>query len=506
MARLRSPTIMRTVTGSCKLAERHRRSTRSPSKASCRAAPRTIVPRRGTPEPDQAIFAAGAQDHTVISRTPSCAPAASAPAWHEAEPATPLRGRPGRARPSVSRYGLVEPCGPGPWVPASGGEAWAPRLTADRSRRDGWRIRDRRQRRLSGHGRTALKFRARFPDLSIGVVVRCFINESDRHHLASTPSCRRFTGRARGRSSILPRGRHWSWTTGGSIPRSNLDPSRNRGRAQLPRPRSVATATKLPSSDRRDRAAIRDGKEIQARCSLSHDHVLHQRHAFRRHAGAAVRPPAHFPRSTLTTTLWWPGGMPSSVLATRFGTSATSRSAPLPARAAAILDALAGEKHLLIGNNDDDATLALPGWASVRAYREIVVDGSDAGVGPLRVPDLERYGAWCPEPSRPLAREVEPDASPIRRRRGRAGFSARHPGGGLSVASARCPKGRSSQSCLERDALTLEPPLHAYESASTLFPQIVRTFRECGITSVLTDGDGSWISRCGSLLVLLRLG
>ena len=47
---------------------------------------------------------------------------------------------------------------------------------------------------------------------------------------------------------------------------------------------------------------------------------------------------------------------------------------PTPARAAEILDALAGEKHLLVGNNDDDATLGLSGWASVGSYREIVVE------------------------------------------------------------------------------------------------------------------------------------
>ena len=48
---------------------------------------------------------------------------------------------------------------------------------------------------------------------------------------------------------------------------------------------------------------------------------------------------------------------------------------PTPARAAEILDALAGEKHLLVGNNDDEATLGLSGWASVGTYREILVDG-----------------------------------------------------------------------------------------------------------------------------------
>ncbi len=54
---------------------------------------------------------------------------------------------------------------------------------------------------------------------------------------------------------------------------------------------------------------------------------------------------------------------------------------PTAARAAAILDSLAGEKHLLIGNNDDDATLALPGWTSVSAYREIVVDARTLVLG-----------------------------------------------------------------------------------------------------------------------------
>ena len=35
---------------------------------------------------------------------------------------------------------------------------------------------------------------------------------------------------------------------------------------------------------------------------------------------------------------------------------------------------LHGEKHLIAGNNDDAATLALPGWASVRSYAELAVD------------------------------------------------------------------------------------------------------------------------------------
>jgi calcineurin-like phosphoesterase family protein len=42
---------------------------------------------------------------------------------------------------------------------------------------------------------------------------------------------------------------------------------------------------------------------------------------------------------------------------------------------APILAALAGVKHLVAGNNDGAATLALPGWASVEAYRELRADG-----------------------------------------------------------------------------------------------------------------------------------
>ena len=54
---------------------------------------------------------------------------------------------------------------------------------------------------------------------------------------------------------------------------------------------------------------------------------------------------------------------------------------PAPAELAAIFDSLAGEKHLLVGNNDDDRTLALSGWASVSAYREIVVDARSLVLG-----------------------------------------------------------------------------------------------------------------------------
>lgn len=41
----------------------------------------------------------------------------------------------------------------------------------------------------------------------------------------------------------------------------------------------------------------------------------------------------------------------------------------------ALLEALPGRKHLIIGNNDGPATLAAAGWASVQHYVELELDG-----------------------------------------------------------------------------------------------------------------------------------
>lgn len=41
-----------------------------------------------------------------------------------------------------------------------------------------------------------------------------------------------------------------------------------------------------------------------------------------------------------------------------------------------ILATLAGRKHLVLGNNDGEATRRLPGWASVQHYAEIEVEGT----------------------------------------------------------------------------------------------------------------------------------
>jgi len=47
-----------------------------------------------------------------------------------------------------------------------------------------------------------------------------------------------------------------------------------------------------------------------------------------------------------------------------------------PERMTDVLGALNGVKHLVTGNNDDANTVALTGWASVQAYREIEVGGT----------------------------------------------------------------------------------------------------------------------------------
>jgi calcineurin-like phosphoesterase family protein len=47
-----------------------------------------------------------------------------------------------------------------------------------------------------------------------------------------------------------------------------------------------------------------------------------------------------------------------------------------PADAAALLGALRGRKHLVTGNNDLPAIVALPGWTSTQPYAEITVEGT----------------------------------------------------------------------------------------------------------------------------------
>lgn len=47
-----------------------------------------------------------------------------------------------------------------------------------------------------------------------------------------------------------------------------------------------------------------------------------------------------------------------------------------PGHAETLLSRLNGRKHLMIGNNDDAATVNAPQWESVQHYRELVVDGT----------------------------------------------------------------------------------------------------------------------------------
>jgi calcineurin-like phosphoesterase family protein len=45
-------------------------------------------------------------------------------------------------------------------------------------------------------------------------------------------------------------------------------------------------------------------------------------------------------------------------------------------RMSELLNALAGTKHLIVGNNDGPATTGLPGWASVQHYAELQVEST----------------------------------------------------------------------------------------------------------------------------------
>lgn len=44
-------------------------------------------------------------------------------------------------------------------------------------------------------------------------------------------------------------------------------------------------------------------------------------------------------------------------------------------RVGSLLMLLNGRKHLVVGNNDDDAVTGCAGWRSVQSYAELVVDG-----------------------------------------------------------------------------------------------------------------------------------
>jgi calcineurin-like phosphoesterase family protein len=74
------------------------------------------------------------------------------------------------------------------------------------------------------------------------------------------------------------------------------------------------------------------------------------------------------------TPIWQPAGTASSTPKTTSGTSADfALRTPAP-KAAALLRALNGRKHLVTGNNDPAEITALPEWSSVQPYAEITVN------------------------------------------------------------------------------------------------------------------------------------
>ncbi|HEX6143492.1 MAG TPA: metallophosphoesterase family protein [Geminicoccaceae bacterium] len=69
---------------------------------------------------------------------------------------------------------------------------------------------------------------------------------------------------------------------------------------------------------------------------------------------------------------------------------------PKPGRVDQLLDRLAGEKHLILGNNDGHQTATAGGWASVRAYAETTVDDVALVLChyPFRSWNRQARGAW----------------------------------------------------------------------------------------------------------------
>ena len=88
--------------------------------------------------------------------------------------------------------------------------------------------------------------------------------------------------------------------------------------------------------------------------------------------------------------------------------------APGPDGMTALLEALHGRKHLIIGNNDGPKTLASPAWASVQHYTELRLDHDDFGLDQSKVMNvidsnqLERDAGGKPVPTfpHPARREV----------------------------------------------------------------------------------------------------
>ena len=98
------------------------------------------------------------------------------------------------------------------------------------------------------------------------------------------------------------------------------------------------------------------------------------------------------------------------------------------ARMAALLDALAGIKHLVVGNNDGPATTGLAGWASVQHYAELETEGPGSILCHYPLRSWNRIGARRPQPARPQPRPPGAAAPPGRRRRRRVGLPPDHAG------------------------------------------------------------------------------
>jgi hypothetical protein len=77
---------------------------------------------------------------------------------------------------------------------------------------------------------------------------------------------------------------------------------------------------------------------------------------------------------------------------------------PKPGRVPELLKQLHGEKHLIAGNNDGPVTRGCAGWASVRDYAEIELDGRRLVLCHYPLRSWNGMGRGCDQPARALAR------------------------------------------------------------------------------------------------------
>jgi calcineurin-like phosphoesterase family protein len=114
---------------------------------------------------------------------------------------------------------------------------------------------------------------------------------------------------------------------------------------------------------------------IEAPPPEPHGDLLHLRHPFGDPRGLRIdrRPYRSVAEHDAALVRRWNETVAAGDVVWHLGDFASARR---PERIADLLGALNGIKHLIIGNNDGEATIGAPAWASVQHYAEMTLDGT----------------------------------------------------------------------------------------------------------------------------------